>query len=275
MELLTSPANYLIGKRWAIAAIIIGVVVGFLSAVICVKWHLVIFGFNIAFIISPLIAGFVETFIARRMYGRSTGAISALLIFIIINAYAWLFPKDPIVLNFFTLGGLALMIQAAFPILINYIIFVVFLGVLTYIIGYLGNLLSKATDKISRKTPEVEGTEKIIEDPFKDVIDNLDVPIVSVPYMEGGKITEHIGLVTGEAVVRENSEGMSKLSKQLQLEDMDLDGARNLAIIRMLENGNRMGANTVIEVLINYNTIGGLKGNAVIVTATGTAVIYE
>lgn len=275
MELLTSPANYLIGKRWAIAAIIIGVVVGFLSAVICVKWHLVIFGFNIAFIISPLIAGFVETFIARRMYGRSTGAISALLIFIIINAYAWLFPKDPIVLNFFTLGGLALMIQAAFPILINYIIFVVFLGVLTYIIGYLGNLLSKATDKISRKTPEVEGTEKIMEDPFKDVIDNLDVPIVSVPYMEGGKITEHIGLVTGEAVVRENSEGMSKLSKQLQLEDMDLDGARNLAIIRMLENGNRMGANTVIEVLINYNTIGGLKGNAVIVTATGTAVIYE
>ena len=118
IKLLTSVKNYLIEKKWAIVAILIGTGVGFLSALLCVRWHLVIFGFNIAFIISPLIAGFVETLIARRMHGKSTGAISALLIFIIINAYAWIFPKDPIVLNFFTLGGLALMIHT-FPISIN------------------------------------------------------------------------------------------------------------------------------------------------------------
>lgn len=93
MRLFAAVKNNLVEKRWAIIAVLIGTGVGFLSAVICVKWHLVIFGFNILFIVSPLIAGFVETFIARRMYGKSTGAISALLIFIIINAYAWLFPK--------------------------------------------------------------------------------------------------------------------------------------------------------------------------------------
>ena len=273
--LLASVANYFIEKRWAIVAILIGTGVGFLSALLCVRWHLVIFGFNIAFIISPLIAGFVETLIARRLYGKSTGAISALLIFIIINAYAWLFPKDPIVLNFFTLGGLALMIQAAFPILINYIIFVVFLGVLTYIIGYLGNLLSKAMDKISKRTPESEDVREILEDPLKNFMNNLEVPIVSIPHMDGGKITKHIGLVTGEAIVKEKSEGISKLTKKLQLGEMNLDEARNAAIARMLENANKMGANTVIEVLVDYNSVGGLKGNAIIVTATGTAVIYE
>ncbi len=272
--MLASVKNYLIEKRWAIIAILIGTGAGFLSALLSVRWHLVIFGFNIAFIISPLIAGFVETLIARRMYGKSTGAISALLIFIIINAYAWIFPKDPIVLNFFTLGGLALMIQAAFPILINYIIFVVFLGVLTYIIGYLGNLLSKAMDKISKRTPESD-VEEIPEYSLKNSIDNLEVPIVSIPHMDGGKITQHVGLVTGEAIVKEDSEGISKLTKKLQLGEMNLDEARNTAIIRMLENAKKMGANTVIEVLVDYNSVGGLKGNAIIVTATGTAVIYE
>lgn len=273
--MLVSVANFFIEKRWAIAAILIGTATGFLSAVACDVWNIKIFGFNIAFIISPLIAGFVETLIARRMYGKSTGAISALLIFIIINAYAWLFPENPIVINIFTLGGLALMVQAAFPILINYILFVVFLGTLTYVIGYLGNLLSKAVDKITRKTPEVKEVDKIPEDPFKDILENLEVPIVSIPHMGGAKINKHIGLVTGEAVVKEKSEGISKLSKKLHLEDMNLDEARNAAIVRMLENAHKMGANTVIEVLIDYNSVGGLKGSAIIVTATGTAVIYE
>jgi uncharacterized protein YbjQ (UPF0145 family) len=279
--LLTSAANFLKEKRWAFAAIIIGTGTGFLSAVICVMGNLVIFGFNIMFIVSPLIAGFVETYLARRLYGKSTGAISALLIFIIINAYAWIFPQDPIVLNFFTLGGLALMVQAAFPILINYILFVVFLGVLTYAIGYLGNLLSKVMNKVRRKPSEGETKGENLKDtdslkaPQLSFMDDLEVPIVSIPRMEGGKITKHIGIVTGDAMVKERSEGISKLSKKAQLDDMNLDEAREVAILRMMDDANEMGANTVIEVLIDYNSIGGLKGSAIIVTATGTAVVYE
>lgn len=279
--MFTSIGKFFFEKRWAFAAILIGTATGFLSAVICVMANLVIFGFNIMFIISPLIAGFVETYIASRMYGKSTGAISALLIFIIINAYAWLFPKDPIVINFFTLGGLALMIQAAFPILINYILFVVFLGALTYLIGYVGNLLSKATNKIHRRTPQADATEpgkpeEDINTDLKNMVEGLEVPIVSVPHVSGGKITEHIGIVTGEAVVKEKeSSKVSKLSSQAKLENMHLEDAKNAAILRMLDDAREMGANTVIEVLIDYNSIGGLKGSALIVTATGTAVVYE
>lgn len=257
------------------AAILIGTGAGYLSAVICDEWELEVLGFNIMFIVSPLIAGFVETYIARHMYGKSTGAISALLIFIIINVYAWLFPEAPIVLNFFTLGGLALMIQAAFPILINYILFVVFLGTLTYVIGYVGNLLSKAVDKILGKTPEPDDIAETPENSSKSLLDDLEVPIVSIPKMEVGKITKHIGIVTGEAVVKEKKEGMSKLSKKQRIEDMNLDNARNIAISRMFEEARIVGANSVVEVSIDYNSIGGLKGSAIIVTATGTAVIYQ
>jgi uncharacterized protein YbjQ (UPF0145 family) len=279
--MLTSILKFFYEKRWAFAAILIGTGTGFLSAVICVMANLVIFGFNIMFIVSPLIAGFVETFIARRMYGKSTGAISALLIFIIINAYSWLFPKDPLVINFFTLGGLALMVQAAFPILINYIVFVVFLGALTYLIGYVGNILSKATDKIRRKPTENgqlkpgEFKENIDND-LKNMINGLKVPIVSIPYVNGGKITKNIGIVTGESLVKQKESGVvSKLSNHVKLEEMHIEDAKNVAILRMLEDAREMGANTVIEVLIDYNSIGGLKGSALIVTVTGTAVIYE
>jgi uncharacterized protein YbjQ (UPF0145 family) len=277
-----SIIKFLKDKRWAFAAILIGFAVGFLSALLCVVWQLKIFGFNILFIVSPLVAGFVETLIAQRMYGKSTGAISALLIFIFINAYAWLFPQDPIVINFFTLGGLALMIQAAFPILINYLLFVVFLGILTYIIGYVGNLLSKAMNKVTRKTPEPEAETDIgdqsgdlLKSPQLGFMDDLEVPLVSIPHMAGGQITKHLGLVTGEAMVEDESEGNSRLPKKPKIDGMSLNKAKETAILRMLDNAYEMGANTVVEVLIDYNSIGGLQGNAIIVTATGTAVQYQ
>ncbi len=131
--MLASRRKFLIEKRWAIAAIVIGFLVGFSSAVICVVFHLIIFGFNIMYILSPLSAGLVETIIARRKYGRSTGAISALLTFLVINIYGWFFPgwhypKAPVTLSFITLIAIVLTIDAAFPIFTRYVLIVVVLG---------------------------------------------------------------------------------------------------------------------------------------------------
>ncbi len=278
--MLVSVKNFFIEKRWALGAICIGVLVGFLSAFICVKGNLVIFGFNIMFIVSPLLAGYVEAYIARRKYGRSTGAISAILIFILINAYSWLFPKDPIVLNLFTLGGLALMIQAAFPILINHILFVVFLGTITWVIGYLGNFISNLTDKIVRRSPDVEdgesGTTPGLENATPDFLDSLEPPILTIPYLSKGRIVKHLGMVVGEAVVGEKeSKGISKIVSQDKLDGVEFSKARERAIANLLEEAEKIGGNTVIEVLIDYNSIGGLSGNATLVTATGTAVLYD
>ena len=69
---LSSITDSIVKKRWAIASVVTGTVVGLLSVVICVYGHLEIFGFNIAYIISPLIAGFIETYMAKRTYGKST-----------------------------------------------------------------------------------------------------------------------------------------------------------------------------------------------------------
>ena len=281
---MASVKETLIEKRWAFVAIFSGILVGFLSAYLCIIWHLVIFGFNIMYIVSPLMAGVVETVIARRKYGKSTGAISALFTFLLINIYGWFLPgtfvdptKEPASLSFITIIAIILTLQAAFPILMNYILFVIGLGIVRKFIGFLVYLPSR----IQRKPAEAKGKDEIITGPSVDetFLNELTIPLVSVPPVKNGKIKKYIGLVGGEAVAEEKkSEGqLSKLTKIIEpteLEDFNLGEARKTAISRMFEEAKSKGADTVIEVLIDYVSMGGLQGSALIVTATGTAVIY-
>ncbi len=281
IAMVSSGANFFIEKRWALIAISLGVIAGFGSALICIAFNLVIFGFNIMYIVSPLLAGFIETVIARRKYGKSTGAISALLTFLIINGYGWfgpglIFPKEPVTLSLITVIAIILTIQAAFPIFVNYLLFVTGLGIVRKFIGFLIFLPSKIL-KIPPKEVKVKPLEPAVDEIF---LDNLDTPLTSVPSIKGGKIKKYIGLVTGEAVAQENeSEGkLDKLTRIIEptpLEDMNLGDARKLALSRMMDDAKSQGANAVIEFKMDYVSMGGLQGSALIVTATGTAVIYE
>jgi uncharacterized protein YbjQ (UPF0145 family) len=271
----------LMEKRWGIIAILLGILVGFISALVCIIWHLVIFGFNIMYIISPLMAGFVETIIARRKYGKSTGAISALATFLLINIYGWFIPgsiidptKEPATLSFITIIAIVLTIQAAFPIFMNYLLFVVGVSIIRRIIGALIFFPSRIRGK------PMETVKYEINGPSADenFLNELTVPLLSVP--NTGKIKKNIGLVTGEAVAEEKeTEGLvNKLTNILEptlLENVNLGEARKEAMSRMLEKAKLMGANNVVEVIIDYVSMGGLQGSVLIVTATGTAVIYE
>ncbi len=266
-------------KRWALVALLLGVLVGFGSALICIAWNLVIFGFNIMYILSPLLAGFIETTIASRKYGRSTGAISALLTFMLINGYGWfgpgiIFPKEPVTLSLITIIAIILTIQAAFPILVNYILFVVVVGTFLKITKPLLNLPSR----IMRRIPVETKKEAVAKQPDEIFLDALTIPLLSVPNPDGKRVQRYIGIVAGEGIAEEkNSEGrLSNLLKIIEptpLEDMNLGEAKKMALSRMLENAESMGANAVEEVLIDYVSMGGLQGSITIVTATGTAII--
>ena len=272
--------NTILAKRWAIIAIFMGILVGFISAFLCIYYHLIIFGFNIMYIVSPLMAGFVETVIARRKYGKSTGAISAILTFILINLWGWFFlgmvTNNPVTFNLITIIAIVLTIQAAFPILTNYILFVIGLSIVRKIIETLIYIPSK----ILRKPRETEIQDDMdIEEVDETFLNELPVPLVSIPNMENGKIIQSMGLVTGEAITREKEvQGLlSKLTSMIQpveRGDLYLGEAKKHAISRMLEDAKSVGANTVVDVMIGYVSIGGLQGNVFIVTATGTAVMY-
>ena len=276
---MVTHGNDVIEKRWALVAILSGVLLGFGSALICIAWNLVIFGFNIMYIVSPLLAGFVETFIATKKFGKSTGAISALLTFFLINGYGWfspgwIFPKEPVTLSLITIIAIILTIQAAFPIFVNHILLVVVPGI---IFRFIGLLVRTPSEIIQATSPETEKREKQADEIF---LDQLALPLISVPDVNKGRIKSYVGLVIGEAIAEEKKvEGrfstILKLIVPANLDDYNLGDAKKLALSRMLENAESMGANGVVEVSFDFVSMGGLQGSVTIVTATGTAVIFN
>ena len=281
MTYLASVKETFVDKRWGIIAITLGILVGVFSAYICIKFNLVIFGFNIMYILSPLAAGFVETVIAREKYGKSTGAISALITFLLINIWGWFIlgyiTNNPTEFNLITLIAIVLTIQAAFPILMNYVLFVVVISIVRKIIGFLVYLPSKIQGKPKNVEENMEVYGPSVDEIF---LDGLVIPLVSVPNTPIGNIKTNIGLVTGEAIAQEKEAKnlftkLTNIIEPTQIEDIYLGEAKKVALTRMLQSAKASGANTVIEVLIDYVSVGGFQGNAFIVTATGTAVVYE
>ena len=101
--------------------------------------------------------------------------------------------------------------------------------------------------------------------------------VTTTPNIEGKKIVEYYGLVTGEAIMGAN------LFKDLFASITDIVGgrsgtyetelrrAKDTAVAEMCQQAQGMGANAVIGVDLDYETV-GKDGSMLMVTATGTAV---
>lgn len=105
--------------------------------------------------------------------------------------------------------------------------------------------------------------------------------ITTTPNVEGKKITEYKGLVSGEAILGAN------LFKDLFASITDVIGgrsgsyerelrkAKDIALEEMKQEARRLGANAVIAIDLDYETIGSGGGNMLMVSASGTAVTIE
>lgn len=104
--------------------------------------------------------------------------------------------------------------------------------------------------------------------------------VTTTPNVEGRRIVEYMGLVAGEAILGAN------LFRDLLASIRDIVGgrsgsyekvlndARQTAVAEMTDKATRLGANAVIGVDIDYETV-GTNGSMLMVTACGTAVKLE
>ncbi|KAF5089137.1 YbjQ family protein [Methanobacterium aggregans] len=105
--------------------------------------------------------------------------------------------------------------------------------------------------------------------------------ILTTPNIEGKKIVEYFGLVTGESLLGANvykdlfSGVRDVVGGRTSAYEEELKKARNLALESMEKKAESKGANAVIALRIKYNNLGGTMGNTIMVTVTGTAVKYE
>ncbi|MFQ6090975.1 MAG: heavy metal-binding domain-containing protein [Candidatus Bipolaricaulia bacterium] len=106
--------------------------------------------------------------------------------------------------------------------------------------------------------------------------------ITTTPTLEGKQIEKYLGLVSGEAILGAN------LFKDLFASIRDIVGgraaayedelrrAKEIAIDEMAEHARELGANAVIGVDLDYETITlGQGGGMLMVSASGTAVLYR
>ena len=104
--------------------------------------------------------------------------------------------------------------------------------------------------------------------------------LATTPIIEGKRITTYYGIVSGETIIganvfrdffasiRDIVGGRSGSYEEVLLE------AKDTALKEMSEQARQMGANAVIGVDLDYETVGG-SGSMLMVTAAGTAVRYQ
>lgn len=104
--------------------------------------------------------------------------------------------------------------------------------------------------------------------------------VTTTPIIEGKRIIHYYGIVSGETIIganvfRDFLAGIRDFvgGRSGAYEEV-LRQAKETAIKEMEEQAVRLGANAVIGVDLDYETVGG-SGSMLMVTATGTAVVIE
>ena len=103
---------------------------------------------------------------------------------------------------------------------------------------------------------------------------------VTTNELEGKKIVKYIGIVTGEAIIGANivkdffSGIRDIVGGRSKSYEEGLREAKDIALREMQEQAIRLGANAVIGVDLDYETL-GRNGSMLMVSASGTAVIVE
>ncbi|MGQ9515864.1 MAG: heavy metal-binding domain-containing protein [Anaerolineae bacterium] len=106
--------------------------------------------------------------------------------------------------------------------------------------------------------------------------------ITTTPTLEGKPIVEYLGLVSGEAILganifRDFLAGIRDIvgGRSAAYEE-ELRKAKDIAIAEMTQQARELGANAVVGVDLDYETIQvGSGGGMLMVSASGTAVRYQ
>jgi uncharacterized protein YbjQ (UPF0145 family) len=103
--------------------------------------------------------------------------------------------------------------------------------------------------------------------------------ITTTPSVEGKRITAYHGIVSGEAILGANIfkdffAGIRDIvGGRSAAYEAELRKAKEIAMQEMSQAAQTLGANAVIGVDLDYETVG--SGNMLMVSASGTAVTFE
>ena len=96
--------------------------------------------------------------------------------------------------------------------------------------------------------------------------------------IENSQIQEYLGIVTGEAILGANIfkdflAGITDIiGGRSGAYEQSINEAREIALKEMQQKAEQMGANAIVGIDFDYETVGGGNGSMLMVTVSGTAV---
>jgi uncharacterized protein YbjQ (UPF0145 family) len=103
--------------------------------------------------------------------------------------------------------------------------------------------------------------------------------VTTTPTVEGRKITQYYGITSGEAILganifRDLFAGLRDIvGGRSAAYEKELRKAKDIALSEMSQQAESMGANAIVGVDLDYETLG--EGGMLMVSASGTAVRLE
>ena len=105
--------------------------------------------------------------------------------------------------------------------------------------------------------------------------------VTTTPSIEGKTITTYHGMASGEAILGANifkdifASIRDIVGGRSEAYEQELRKAKAVAIEEMCREARAMGANAVVAVDLDYETISMGSSNMLMVAASGTAVTYQ
>lgn len=269
----------------AIGCIILGTLSGIFTYIFFLFFNIAIFGWNLGLIFAPLIAGYVETYFALRWLHESIGAISAFILFIVTAVYGFIIANPTLGVNFITFGSVLVIVQAALPTLINYILLVVILGIVSYFLG----IFKKITDyvyyslrkfyfhKIKKESLPIKISKKTFINDHKNCLrlNNRGFYFITTNNPVNGKIEKYLGLYVGSSAFQRRIKMVSVDFKKEEKEMLNrLKIAKFQALNNLADLVEKDGGNGVIDLKIEYELVDMGQGKYQVI-AHGTAVVIK
>lgn len=270
--------------REAILCILFGTLVGLLVYGFFLYFHIAIFGWNFGLIFAPLAAGYAETWLANKIIGEDIGAISAFILFFITTFYSFILKNPTLGFNIITIGSIAIILQAAFPTLVNYILITVGLGIVSYFLGifsritkYFYNKAEYVFFKHIKKKPhkiEIEITEPFDEKRSNEVINKLGFYFITSTDIIDEKII-NLGQFHATVIIEKDKRLVHAEQEKVEMQTLNnFKKAKDKCLIKLANNIKSAGGNGVIDLEIKYGLI-GLGGDSYQITVMGMGIYLK
>lgn len=267
-------------NRRAILSIAIGTGVGLIVYLIFLYFHIDIYGWNLGLIFAPLAAGYVETIAAERLIGEDIGAISAFILFIDTTFYSFILKNPTLGFNIITAGSIIVILQAAFPTLINYILLVLIGGFLSGFAKSIKSFERKLKTRIENQQTFAWETKDermndgqihyFDEDESNAKLNNLGFYFLTSTDMKD-RAHNTLGIFQSEVIIEKDARLIAMDAEIAEQEKLNMiKTGKDECLIKLADKIQDYGGNGIIDLTMNYTLIG--MGGEIQITAMGMGI---